>query len=257
MENKLINSIRNGALIVGITLGSLLPFQKASADDIYKGMRGPTNWQLDSRVSYSENEQKVKTTTGNLILKYWNGDEFGWWGFLNLPYKSIDISDKSSNGFGDISSGIGLRGRVNNFHWFSYAGLTFPTGDDESKPALGNGRLDTKIGLLGTYLTSDKKHELDGILERNITGKDNSGVNPLDETYIGLLGGGKVTEKLRFVTGPTSLIKDNGDYIANWRAILRYTISSQLHFELIGDNGIDGHNIPESTGIGLYVRRNF
>lgn len=257
MKNKLMNHIRKGVLIAGITLGSLLPFQKASADDIYKGMRGPTNWQLDSRVSYFENEQKIKTTTGNLILKYWDGDEFGWFGFCNLPYKDINTVYGSATGFGDVSFGIGPRGRLGNFHWVLYGGFTFPTGDDKSKPTLGNGRLDTKIGLLGTYLTSDKKYELDGIVERNFTGKNNSGVNPSDETYFGLLGGGEITKKLRFATGPTSLIKDDGDYIVSWRAVLRYTVSPKLHFELIGDKGIDGHNVPESTGIGFYIRYNF
>lgn len=257
MKNKLRDIISKGVLIAGITLGSLLPFQKASADDIYKGMRGPTNWQLDYRVSYFENEQKIKATTGNLILKYWDGDEFGWFGFCNLPYKNIDAPSSSSLGFSDISAGFGPRGRLDNLHWSSYISFTFPTGDDESKPALGNGRLDTKIGLLGTYLTTDKRYELDGVVERNFTGENDSEINPPNETYIGLLGGGAVMENLRFVTGATSLVKDNGDYMTNWRAVLRYTVSPKLHFELVGDRAIDGHNMSESTGIGFYVRYNF
>src|SRR3989344_7046130 len=180
MKNRLKDIVGKYVLIAGITLGFLLPLQKASADDISKGMRGPTNWQLDSRVTFVENEQKTKTTAGNLILKYWDGDKFGWWGFLNLLYKNVDALSSSSRGFGDISLGGGPRGRLNNFHWLSYVGLALPTGDDQSKPTLGNGRLDTKVGLLGTYLTSDKKYELDGILEHTFTGKNNSGVNPPD-----------------------------------------------------------------------------
>ena len=256
MKDGLMKYIRRGVIIAGITLVSLIPFQKISADDIYKGIRGPTSWQLDSRVSYFENEHKSNTTTGNIILKYWKGDEFGLISFLNLPYKNINSLGKSSIGVGDISLGCGPRGRLDNFHWISYVSTTFPTGDDKSKPTLGNGRLDIKTGLLGTYITSDKRYELDGIVERNFTGKNDSGLNSSDETYIGILGGREITKKLRFVTGTTCLVKDNGNYITNWRVIIRYTVSPKLHFELAGDKGIDGYNVPKSTGIGFYMRNN-
>lgn len=257
MENKLIVDIKKGILITAITLSSLLPSEKAIADGIYKGMRGPTNWQLDSRITYSKNEERTKTITGNLILKYWDGNEFGWFGFFGLPYKNIDAPSSSLTGFGDISLGGGPRGKLDNFHCVSYIGFTLPSGDEESKPALGAGRIDTKIGLLGTYLTDDKKYELDGIVERNFTGKNNSGINPPDETYVGLVAGRELTKKLRFVTGPTGLIKDSGDYIINWRAVLRYIVSPKLHFELTVDKGINGRNVPESNGIGFFVRYNF
>ena len=207
MKNKLMNKIIKKVLITSVTLSLLFPFQKTSADDIYKGVRGPTNWQLDSRVSYFENEQRIKTTTGNLILKYWNGNKFGLWGFCNLPYKNINTLDKSSKGFGDISLGIGPRGRLNNFHWFSYVGFTIPTGDNKSKPTLGNGRLDTKIGILGTYLTPNKKYELDCMIEHNFIGKNNSEVNFPNEPYMGILVGREIPKKLKLATGLTSIIK--------------------------------------------------
>ncbi|MBI2129309.1 hypothetical protein HYU07_03645 [Candidatus Woesearchaeota archaeon] len=210
------------------------------ADDIFKGLRGPTNWQLDERIAYSRNEKNVETVTNNLILKYWDGDEFGKFGFISLPYKFIDSTNLSENGLSDISIGAGPRGR------------TFPTGNK----GLGNERYDLKTSILATYLTADKKYGLDGILEYAFTGENKKDINPPNETYLGLLAGRKITDKIRFATGPTSTVKDNGDYIANWRAVIRYTVSPKLHFELVGDKGIDGHNIPESTGIGLYVRRN-
>ena len=159
--NEIMRNIEKGAIITGFTLCSLLQSQKVNADDIYKGVRGPTNWQLDFRGSYFENEQRIKTITSNVLLKHWDGDKFGLWGFLNLPYKWINTPDKSSNGLGDISFGIGPRWKIKNSHWLSYVGLIFPTGDEKSKPVLGNGGLDAKIGLLGTYLTNDKKYELD------------------------------------------------------------------------------------------------
>lgn len=265
MKTKLSELLGRYVLITGITLGSLLLSQESSADDIYKAVRGPTSWQLDSRVTFAKNEQisqKARTANGNIILKYWNGDEFGWWGFLNLPYKSIDAESGSSAGLGDILLGGGPIGRIqigksNDLHWISYVGLALPTGDDESEPVLGNGRTDIKIGLTGTYLAKDKRYEVDGIVERNLTGKNDSGVNPPDETYLGLLGGGEIAENLRFATGPTYRIKNNGDYRVDWKAALKYTVSPRLHFELAGERTIDGHDIPETTGVGLYMRYNF
>ena len=55
----------------------------------------------------------------------------------------------------------------------------------------------------------------------------------------------------------TELIKDNGDYITNWKVALRYTASPKLHFELVGDKGIYSRNMSESTGIGLFTRYNW
>src|SRR3972149_2946900 len=125
------------AMVAGAALFTSLP-QEAQADDIFKAMRGPTDWQLDSRVAYSRNSQGVAAVAGNAILKYWNGSGHGWWGFLNLPYRAISSQNSSSAGPGDVSLGTGPRGSAGNFHVFSYLGLTFPTGDEESKPALGN-----------------------------------------------------------------------------------------------------------------------
>jgi len=239
----------------GISLCSLLFSLTTNADDIYKGVKGPTNWQLDSRISYSKNQRKVRTTTLNSILKYWDGDKFGLFGFLNLPYKNVDALDNSM-GFGDISLGIGPRGRLDDFHLISYTSFILPTGDEESKPTLSNGRLDTKLGLLGTYFTNDRKYEVDSTIEYNFTGENSSGVNPPNETYIGMLGCREITKRLRFATGFTGLIKNNGDYSTNWRSVSRYTISPRLHFEFTIDKGIRNKNIPKSTGIGAYMRSN-
>lgn len=251
MKNKLVNHIIKSALIAGIGLSSL-----AHADDIYKGVRGPTNIQLDSRVSYTENEQNVKMTIGNVILKYWDGDKLGIWGFLNLPYKNISNPSKSAQGLGDVFLGAGPRGRIKELHWISYAGAILPTGDKKSKPSLGNGRTDTKIGLIGTYLRNDKKYELDGIIEKSFTGENDSGVNPPDELYVGMLGGGKITKKLRFATGATALIKSNHDNVVNLKAVFRYILSPKLHFEFALDKGVSGKNIPKSKSVGFYMRNN-
>ena len=41
----------------------------ARADDIFKGVKGPTNFQVDERINYSKNEKKLESLTNNLILK--------------------------------------------------------------------------------------------------------------------------------------------------------------------------------------------
>jgi len=251
-----MTKIKRLAVIAAMCIAALFA-GKARADDISRGIRGPTNWQADSRISYSENDLDIKTTTENLILKYWDGDEVGVFGFLNLPYKTIATPAGTSSGLGDISLGLGPRGRLGNFQFLSYAGFALPTGNDREKIPFGNGRLDAKIGFAGTYLAGDKKYELDGIVERNFTGENNSGINPPDETYLGVLAGMAITEKIRFAGGPTGLMRDNGDFNLNLRTVLRYTPSSQFHLELVLDNGIKEQNVPKSNGFGIYFRRNF
>ena len=67
-----------------------------------------------------------------------------------------------------------------------------------------------------------------------------------------------MAERLRFATGLTDLIKNNSNYIINWRIIIRYTFFQKLHFEFAAaDKGIDTDNTPKSIGIGFYIRNNF
>jgi hypothetical protein len=254
----MIKKLRNYILALSLALVTTFSYSssKAYADDIFKGVKGPTNWQTDERVSLSKNEKNVKTLTNNLILKYWDGKELGKYGFLSLPYSFIDSPDGSDNGLGDISVGFGPRGAIKNLHWFLYETFTLPTGDSEGKIKLGNGRVDTKFSGLATYMTSDKTLEIDGSLEYNFTGKNKGGVNPPNEVSMGLLGGGRFTNRIRFATGVTGLIKDNGDYLLNSRSVIRYTPSQELHFEFVGDWCLENEDIPRKNGIGFYLRYN-
>lgn len=246
--------IRNFILAGIFSLANTLP---AYANDIYIGTKGPTEFQADDRIGYSRNEKGVKTLANNLILKYWDGDELGIWANVNLPYKFIDSPQGSNHGLGDISAGLGPRGRIGKFHWFLYSALAFPTGESEGNVPLGNGRSDFKIGGLATYLTDDKKFEVDGTMEYALTGRNKKGVNPPDEINAGLLSGGKVTDEVRLATGLTGVIKDGGDHSLNWRSVARYTVSQRLHFELVADVGIDSENIPKSNAVSLFARHNF
>ncbi len=234
---------------------SLLFVNPSYADDIFKGVKGPTNWQIDERVGYSKNE-RARTLTNRVILKYWDGDGFGKWGFVSVPYKSTSSQNVSRKGLGDIILGGGPRGRTNNLNWFLYGALSLPTGDSEGKISLGKGRNDKKVGGLVTYLTSDKKFEIDGSLEYNFTGKDREGHNPPDELSAGIVAGGRTTKKTRFVTGLRNISRD-GDYLLTSISVFRYTFSPAIHTEFVVDIGLKSKNIPKKNSLSVYLRYNF
>ncbi|HLC65617.1 MAG TPA: transporter [Candidatus Nanoarchaeia archaeon] len=251
---KLAERIAKLALALGLATALS---GEAKAGDIFIGARGPTNWQLDGRVGYSRNEKGVEAVTNNLILKYWDGDSIGKWAFVNLPYKFVSSAGESDNGIGDVSIGAGPRGRIGDAHLLPYISLTLPTGDSRGKIAIGNGRYDTKIGVNATYLTQDKNLEIDASLDYNFSGENKKGANPPDEFSFGLLGGGKVTEKVRFATGIAGLVKEDGSHVVNSRSVARYTVSPSLHFEAVGEVGIQSRDIPRGVGGGIFARYNF
>ncbi len=242
MVNNLSKILRNYVLSGSLALATVFS-SSALADDIFKGVRGPTTWQLDEKIIYSKNEENLEILTNNIILKCWDGDKFGKWGFISLPYKLVSSKKGSKNGLCDISIGIGPRGRIDNFNWFLYGALTLPTGNS----GLSNKRYDKKIGFLLTYLSTNKKFEVDGSLEHNFTRAKS----------IGLLVGGEITDKIRFATGFTNMIRENGDYLLNSRSVVRYKVSRKLHFEVVGDLGIDSKNVLKGKNLSLFVRYNF
>ena len=244
----MIKQLRNYLLFGALALSSL---NVARADDIFKGVKGPTKFQLDGRGTYSKNSRNIENFTNNLILKYWDGGEnsIGQWAFVNLPYKF----QKDKRGFGDITMGGGPRGKTRELNWFLYGALTIPTRNK----GLSNERYDIRAGTFVTYLTKDKKFHIDGTVEYNFTGKNNSGINPSNEIYSGILAGGAVSDKIRFATGLTDLIRSDGDFILNSRTVFRYTLSPDMHFELTGDIGIKNKNTPKSNSLGIFARYNF
>jgi len=237
------------ALAVGLIFAS-----PSYADDIFKGARGPIgkDWQIDERVACAVYQESVQISN-NFILKYWTGDAAGKWVFVNVPYK-LSVSEAGSKaGLGDISVGAGPRGRIGSLHWISYAGMTFPSGETNEKIKLGTGRLDKKFGLFVTY---NGTVELEGALEHNFTGR-RDGLAVPDETYWGLLAGGKLTDKIRAVSGLTETHKENGSFLLNSRSVARYTVSPKMHFEVVADIGLDSKNIPLGKSVGIYQRYNF
>ena len=226
----------------------------AKADDIFKGIRGPTNFQADARLTYSKNERNIESLTNNFILKYWDGEgaDAGKFAFINLPYRLATFPN-SNVGFGDITLGAGPRGKIQELNYFLYGALTIPTGNSK----LSNQRHDIRAGTFMTYLTKDKKFHIDGALEYNFTGKNNSGINPPNEFYSGILVGGVISDKIRVATGLTDLVKNNGDFMLNSRSVFRYTFSPSMHFEFVGDVGIKNKNMPKFNSLGIFARYNF
>lgn len=230
----------------------------ASADDIFKGVRGPTNWQLDERIAYAENDRDVQTATQTSIFKYWNGKEHGLWAFAALPYKAVSGPNGSVDGIGDLTFGAGPRGQTKHVHWFSYVGATLPTGAD----GVGTDRRDLKCGAFFTYFgDADKKpkdqpFEFDGSVEYTITGNNPSGMNPPDELAVGFVAGGRINDDVRLVGGLTSVLKDNGDSLMNARAVFRYTWSPAVYMEIIADHTISAQRMPYADSITASVRWN-
>lgn len=231
----------------------------ASADAIFKGVRGPTEWQLDERVTYSTNDRNVTAFANTFILKYWDGKETGKWFFAIVPYKHIDAPNGEATGVGDITLGFGPRGTIGNTHFLTYGGITLPIGSTETIPALGTGRYDLKIGSSVTYLTPGKGFEIDGSLEYALTGENKQGVNPPNELAAGFVIGGKIGT-FRTAAGLTGVVKtdgeNKGDHAVNLRGILRYVASPKFHFEVIGDRTILNENMPKATSVTGIMRYN-
>jgi len=111
----MIKQLRNYFLLGSLFLTSL---SIAKADDIFKGVRGPTKFQLDGRLTYSKNERNIESLTNNFILKYWDGEgaDAGKFAFINLPYRLATFPN-SNVGFGDITLGAGPRGKIQELNY--------------------------------------------------------------------------------------------------------------------------------------------
>jgi hypothetical protein len=251
----------------GLLVGALA--LNANAQSIFNGLRGPTDFQLDDRISYSSKEAqngKVTETTGNnAILKYWNGTNNGVFAYLNLPYKQVKSGENSSEGLGDIAFGIGPRLETKvgecNLGILSYFGASLPTGSTNLIPALGTGRTDYKAGIFGTLIDKSKKYEADFALDYNIT----QGREVSDEFSGGVVFGGRLNNNLRVVAGPLFNYKtngeNNGDYTLSGRVNVRWTpkggIGKRMHFEFWYDGFLAGNgpSAPKVNSSATFVTR--
>ena len=215
----------------------------AVADDIYKGLKGSTDVQLDLRAGYIRNDKGIETIANTLIMKYWP-ENVSWWAFTITPYKFTN----GTRGTGDMTVGAGPRMVRGKFGFLPYVGAVLPTGQ------LSNGRFDEVVGLLGTYKTLDSKFEAGISTQYTFAGKK-SGAEQPNEFYFGAVAGGGSLD-LRAVGGLTYLRKGNGDFLTRLRAVIRYTFSKYLHIEFAAEKGVAGKNIPKDYSAALYVRVN-
>jgi hypothetical protein len=233
----------NKLIMAGIA--AIMLSQAAKADDIFKGMKGPTDWQLDSRVSYSSTGQ-TRTATQTEILKYWDSKKFC---FASIPYRHIE-AQVVKEGVGDVAVGCGPRGTIGQLHFISYAGTVFP-----SHSAVSNERRDIRTGIFSTYLTKSRKLEFDLSAEYFLTGESH-GKNAPDEFHAGFVTGGQLFPKIRLAGGITTTVRDHG-YRAGAKLVGRYTFSPRFHMQLAGTKDFATEEIPASKGLELIGRYNF
>jgi len=264
MLTKIVGRLKKYAIIGSLFLSTAFP-GTALANDITIGCRGPTNFQVDGRITYSEKGEEIdreetttKTTNELLMLKYWNGDNIGTWAFVKLPYKTVSNNEGFSYGTNDISVGLGPRGKIpigdGSFNFLSYGALTFPTGQ------LGNQRLDASIGLNYTFLSPKNTFDIDGTLNYTFTGEsvnENGKIyNPPNVFSYGLVAGGQPFDGIRLAggfTGKTTRKDEEGntDTSINGRGVVRFIFSSQFHMEVIGDVGENYHAVTVLGRINL------
>lgn len=246
-----------GLVLATLTALALVGIPRyATADDIFRGRRWSTTWQLDERVNYSVNERGTQTATNNLILKYADGESLGKLGFVSLPLKYVNSGTESDFGIGDIAIGFGPHGNIGDLHWILYGTLNLPTGESEGKIKLGTGRIDIRVGGAFTYLSPDTRLEADLVAEYGFRGNKDGKETP-NEIYVGLVAGGEFAKGFRAVAGLTGLVNEDGGFVFGSRTVVRYTVSPRLHFELIGDYGLKGEKIPKAKSAGLFVRYGF
>lgn len=252
---KIKNSIKNAIVLLG--LAGLIT--SIHAENFMRGVRGPTNWQFDTRLKVSEQENntsRIKSFSDSFSIRYWNGNKKGIFGYIAIPFKVIDSGINQNEGFGDLGIGIGPRGTFTNsigsFHYISTIGLQLPSGDDREKPKLGSGRTDLKFSIGATYLTPSQKTEVDISFDYLRAEKDAS-----DDFLFGIALGHQFHKKVKIGAGFLGNIKygrsQNGEYKMTGRCIARYNHSKRWHSELWLDKGIlDNRN--EAT---LVFRYNF
>jgi len=232
-----------------------------SADTFRAGLNSYTPYQADFRVGLNrtdnipdtEKDESTESIQGEAVLKYWDGDEIGKRLFLSVPYELTNNSKGTSHGLERITLGFGPRGRIDNFYWYFHGALTFP-GIEK-----GPNRYDFRFGLMATYLSPDKKFEIDIHSFYKFTGeeeKDNETVNPPDELYAGIVVGYRIIDNMIAGGGLTALVKEK-DYRINARVVLRWVFSKDVHLELVGDKTLYSKGIPGQESLLFMLRYNF
>lgn len=232
-----------------------------NAQSIFNGLRGPTNFQIDNRISYSSieslAEEKNETFVINNLLKYWDGNDKGIFAFANFSNSYTSLQESIDKNLKSLSLGIGPRFRIDlknlTLNCLSYFGPVINFDDEK--------RIDYQAGLLGTFLDNNGIYQVDF----SLTYYFNNVKELSDRLSVGFVLGGIINENFRLVGGPVFNYQirgnNDGDFISLFRSNLRYTPSNNLgekiHLELIVDNQFRGNVNNSQTTSSAIIRYNF
>jgi hypothetical protein len=224
----------------------------AHAQDSNIGNRGPTPAQIDTRLSYTQNNQGMYSVTQNTIPKVWGNRAFV---LANIPYKHVHAPTTEATGLGDVTIIGGPRfahtGK-NSLSVLTFVGATLPTGDRNRK--LGNDRTDIKLGAYSTFMTGDKSYDLNGVLEKTWT--QNNHANAPEEIVGGLLVGKKIGScRTGLGTSTVRNTNDASSYALREQFRCDHP-SKRYHGEIIIVNDVQANRMPKSTTLTGILRVN-
>jgi len=124
--------LKNIMAATAIALAGIMP--QSHATTMFDGLKGPTEHQVEVRLTSVDDKINKENLTERLVLKGWHGQkeegDTGYWWFVNVPYQQITTKGNDSNkGIGDVTIGAGPIGVWKGIDWFTYAAVTMPTGD--------------------------------------------------------------------------------------------------------------------------------
>ena len=265
---KLKRRLRNCALIGLLGIASNLTSLRA--EHPFRGAEGPTDFQLDNRLTLSERESgKLNNYSleNNSILKWWPKNPSWIFAGASIPYKYAESGAAQSEGIGDISLLLGPRFvhrySFGSLHYSIAGGVRLPTGDADAKPSLGSGSIDYMLNAGFTYLTPDKQFNVDAAGVFTFAGKDRN--HRSDNVFTGAVLGAKPTSSssLRAFAGPIVNYQLGGNNDGNYRVSLRTGVrftpvnTKRWHIEGWADNDIASCNTPEGISGTLVFRYNF
>lgn len=242
---------------VGLWLAALAA-PRAGADDFFKGMRGPTLFQVEDKVTLTHQDNGVDTFVNNFLAKYWDGTNVGKWATVNVPYKVVQAGQGHAEGLGDLILTGGPRFTIPDwrFHGLPYAAVVLPTAR-QTRPALGNHRTDLKAGLITTWLSEDNRWNVDSQFEHTFA--EHLPAQPVvNETYAGAIAGRELNRTFMVGAGEVNTLSDDGKYRADLKALVKINFVPKVWFsEIIYYHTVSRSETPGRDALELQVRVNF
>jgi hypothetical protein len=224
-----------------IALAAGLLALPAQADDIYKGLKGPTPWQLDTRAAHITDEKGMHGTVSTAIFKYWDKH---LWAFAGSQYRATTSGSGVNNAVGTVTLGGGPRIAYGHVGALPFVALTLPTTNDGRRAGV-------RTGVAATYLSPKQHVEVDVSVEHSWTPTQTTTRH--EHTYGIIAGGG--SKRVRAAAGITAQAGPAG-YSIGSRVVGRYTFSPTLHVELLDTVDIHTKGIAKSNRLEFILRYN-